>query len=96
MPNSYKLSDGSKMEKPKIDRLIREAKAKKLEQMMDEHGYHFCEECGVSTGTYLDCSHNLSVNDCQRSGRTELAWDVSNLTVLCRKHHQEHENKKKI
>lgn len=79
------------MEKPKIDRLIREAKAKKLDQMMDEHGYVFCEQCGVSSGTYLDCSHDLSVNDCQRSGRTELAWDVDNLTIRCRSCHIKHD-----
>ena len=42
MANSYRLSDNSKMEKPEIDRRVREAKAIKKELMMEEYGYHFC------------------------------------------------------
>ena len=84
MANSYKLSDGSKMEKPKIDRLKHKAKAKKLQQMEYPH----CEECKRSSGVRLDMSHDISVDECQKSGRSELAWDVDNITMLCRSCHQ--------
>lgn len=91
MANSYRLSDGSKMEKPKIDRLIRDAKKTKLEQMYSEHGYTFCEDCKRSTGVRLDCSHDISVDECQKSGRTELAFDVNNITMRCRDCHIKHD-----
>ena len=58
---------------------------------MLEFGFNFCVEvgCGASSGVYLDASHKISVKECQESGKSELAWDVDNLEVLCRFHHQE-------
>lgn len=86
--NTYKCSDGSRLRQSVIDRLIRKAKAEKVRQQHDEHGYNFCEECGISNGTRLDCSHNESVKSCKENGRTEKAFDVNNITIRCRKCHQ--------
>lgn len=89
--NFYKKSNGDRVSKAKIDRYVREAKAEKLALQMNEYGYNFCQSCGQSTGTRLDCSHNLSVNDCQRNGKAELSWDIENITIRCRRCHILHD-----
>ncbi len=86
--NSYRCSDGSRLKQSVIERLITKAKAQKVREQFEEHQYNFCEQCGVSSGTYIDCSHDISVKECKESGRTELCFDVENITILCRKHHQ--------
>jgi len=92
--NSYKDSHGNSIPKNVIDRRVRLAKQEKLNEQINEHGYHFCEHCGISSGTYLDCSHDISVNDCQMNGNCELAYDVNNITILCRICHENHHNDK--
>lgn len=89
--NSYKTSDGSRLKQSTIDRLITKAKGEKLREQYENHGYNFCEVCGRSSGTYLDCSHIESVKSCKENGRTEKAFDVSNIRVLCRLCHQKHD-----
>ena len=89
--NSYSTSDGSRLKQSVIESLIKKAKAEKLRQMQDEYGYIFCEVCGISNGTYLDCSHDISVKEAKESGCTELAFDVNNITIRCRKCHQIHD-----
>jgi hypothetical protein len=97
--NSYKTSDGNYIEKSIIDRKIRKAKAHRLEWQRNEFGYNFCEDeseghiCGNNgSGTYLDCSHEISVNECQKSSQSELAWDwVNNILIRCRPHHNKHD-----
>lgn len=88
--NHYTDSKGNKVSKSTIDRLVRQCKERKLEQMQDEHGYIFCEECGTSNSR-LDCSHTISVDQCQKNSsiNLELAWDVKNIRILCRTCHQE-------
>lgn len=86
--NTYQTSDGTRLKKSVIDSLVRKAKQQKLLQQFDEHGYNFREECKVSSGVYLDCSHDESVKSCQENGRAEKAFDTENITILCRKHHQ--------
>ncbi len=56
--------------------------------MREEYGYIFCEDCGRSSGTYFDCSHDVSVDKCQKEGRSELAYDVNNITIRCRECHK--------
>ena len=98
--NHYRTSTGERVSKATIDRKIRQAKFEKLQEQMVAFGYNFCEDCKRNeTDTYLDCSHNISVDQCQKSGRAELAWDVQNITILCRdchkkkdKLHLQHEN----
>lgn len=89
--NTYKTSTGERLKKSVIDSLVRKAKAQKIRQQHDEHGFNFCEECKVSSGVYLDCSHDMSVNDCQKAGMTEKAFDVDNITIRCRKCHRKHD-----
>ncbi len=86
--NSYRCSDGSRVKESVLKVAIRKAKAEKLRQQHDEYGYNFCEECGISNGTYLDCSHEESVKSCKENGRAEKAADVNYITIRCRKCHQ--------
>ena len=90
--NYYKLSDGSKLPKSTIDRKIRDAKKLKKDMFLLEHGFIFCEECKRSSGTRFDMSHDISVDECQKSGRSELAYDVNNITIRCRECHIKHDN----
>ena len=89
-PVSYfKTSTGKRISKKVIDRRVTKAKKDKLEQQReDNNGYNFCETCERSSGVYLDCSHIVSVDECQKSGQAELAWDIKNIKILCRICHQ--------
>ena len=87
------MSDGGKVSKSKIDANIRKAKKVKIDRMLDEEGFIHCEDCGInaSNGIPLDCSHDISVQECQLSGRSELAWDVNNITIRCRNCHKKYD-----
>jgi hypothetical protein len=89
---TYSTSSGERFKKSVIDVKVKRAKATKLEEQLDEYGYNFCEVCHKSSGTYLDCSHDISVKTAQETGHTELAWDVNNITIRCRLCHQKHDN----
>lgn len=92
MSNSYRCSDGAKVTKSVIDARVTLAKKEKITNMLDEHGYVFCEECGVnSMSGPIDCSHDVSVDQCQKKGMSELSWDVNNITMRCRKCHQKYD-----
>lgn len=94
--NTYSTSSGQRYKKSAIDRRVRTAKEMKLQSQLDEHGYNFCEVTGRSRGEHLDCSHIISVDECQKSGRTELAWDLNNIEILCRTEHLKVEAMSKI
>lgn len=88
----YKLSTGEYLDKKIIDRKVREAKRQKLAQQREERGYNYCEDCKSNgSGTYLDCSHEISVDRCQKEGRAELAYDTGNIKIRCRECHREHD-----
>ncbi len=89
--NSYRMSNGQKVAKSIIDRKVIEAKKKKLYQFMEEYGYYFCEICKSNSNYPIDCSHDISVDECQKTGRSELAWNVDNITLRCRKCHLKHD-----
>ena len=99
--NTYRLSDGSRITKSAIDRNIREAKQKVLEDQLNEHGANFCEQCHRSgfpvdmrndlEFRILDCAHIKSVKECQESGQSELAFDPGNIRILCRFHHRKYD-----
>jgi len=93
--NHYRTSDGIKVTKVYIDRQVTKAKKQKIDNMLSEHGYVFCEEegCGINanSGVYIDCSHDISVDQCQKNGKSELAWDINNITMRCRPHHMKHD-----
>ena len=87
--NTYRTSSGDRVTKKYIDYKVREAKKEVLSDQIEEYGYNFCVECGVnSNNEIIDCSHDISVDECQKSGRSELAWDKSYIKPTCRKHHQ--------
>jgi len=87
----YKKSDGNYIDKKTIDRLVKEAKKYKLDCFFELHGYYFCEDCERSDRHPIDCSHNISVDQCQKQGKTELAYDVDNITLRCRSCHKKHD-----
>lgn len=89
--NHYYTSDGERISKSKIDANIRRAKELKLQTFFDEHGYYFCEDCGRNDCLPIDCSHDISVKECQESGRSELSWDINNITLRGRKCHRKHD-----
>jgi len=89
--NHFYTSSGERVSKSTIDSRVRKAKQAKLQRQLNENGYNFCEECDISTGTYLDCSHDESVDNCQKNGYCEKAWDVNNITIRCRECHQKHD-----
>jgi len=75
MTHSY-TSWGEQIQRSVIDRNIREAKQRKLDEFLEEHDYYFCEDCKENKPEKIDCSHNLSVADCHKNSCIELAWDV--------------------
>ena len=88
MGNSYKTSDGEKLNQRKVDQRISVAKSELIENQLSEYGYNFCERTGL-TRARLDCSHIVSVKFAKEYGLTELCWDVGNLEVLSRSAHNE-------
>ena len=90
--NHFKTSDGNRITKRQIDLNVRKAKFKKLNSFLDEHDFIFCEKCKKSNSAPYDCAHTISVNECQNSGRSELAWDIGNIQILCRSCHKKHDS----
>lgn len=90
--NHYTDSEGNKRSKSEIDRLVREAKIRRLKLQRDTEDYNFCESCGASSG-HLSVSHKVSVDDCQKRKEfaLELAWDIDNLQVLCLPCHKKYD-----
>lgn len=86
--NHYFTSSGERISKQEIERRVSEAKKQKLQMQFDERGYNFCEDCEQNDCKPLDCSHNKSVDWCQKNRCVELAWDVTNITIRGRNCHQ--------
>lgn len=91
--NTWGCSDGSRLTTPQIDRLVKKAKRKLDELMMDRYGYLFCHDCKRSDKP-LDRSHTISVNFAKETGRSELAIDVENIKHRCRDCHDKLDAKK--
>ena len=89
--NHYYTSDEDRVAKSVIDARVRDAKSNALSEQFWEFGYNFCVDCLTPNGR-LDCSHTISVDEAQKTRRTELAWDVDNIKVRCRDCHQKHDN----
>ena len=89
--NTFRTSDGQRLSKGIIDRNCRKAKENKLRQFKNDHGFFHCQDCGTSQGR-IDCSHTISVNEAQNTGRVELAWDVKNITLRCANCHRKHDS----
>lgn len=90
--NTWGASDGERYTSSQVERKISQAKAQKLGEFRDEHGYYYCEDCKKSGGVRLDCSHDISVDQCKKTGEVEMAWDVNNITIRCRECHVLHDH----
>lgn len=84
----YPMSDGTMIDKKKIDRKVTKAKEEYVVNFHDEHGYLFCERTKRSDLS-LERSHIMSVRWCQATGRSELAFCQWNLELLNRDAHME-------
>lgn len=91
MSNTYQMSNGERVLKTVVDSRVRKAKAQKIEQIIDDFGYVFCEDCKRNDCVPIDCSHDLSVDQCQKQGKTELSWDINNITMRGRRCHNKHD-----
>jgi len=89
--NYYKTSHGQKVSKKVRDEKTRKAKAQKIAEFIDEHGYVFCEDCKRNDCLPVDCSHDISVKEACETSRTELCWDVNNITLRGRECHKNHD-----
>jgi 5-methylcytosine-specific restriction endonuclease McrA len=85
--NTYRQSNGERITKAVIDRKTREAKAKVIQNQLNEHGFNFCTGDALEHSGHLTCAHIISVDKAQKQGRSELAFDPENIIVLCTKCH---------
>lgn len=83
---TFGLSDGTRLENSVIDSRIRGAKKIKLANMVAVGLGRCCERCGTNQG-YLSMSHIISVKECKESGRSEIAYDVYDMELLCNDDH---------
>jgi len=87
--NTYSTDNGERFTTSQIESKVRKAKEEKINGFIDEHGYVFCEECGVnSSNTRIDCSHDISVKKAKETGQSQQCYNVKNITLLCRRCHQ--------
>lgn len=86
--SKYKMSDGLYVEKSVIDRRVRKAKEQKLAMHLEEHGYFFCTTCNNNEDKPIDVAHVISVDECQKTGKSELAWNLTNMIVEGRECHK--------
>lgn len=91
--NTYSTTTGERLNRQQIETRIRKAKGLLIDQQLLHYGYNFCQSCGINqnAGIPLDCSHTVSVKECLETGKAELAFDVDNMRVLCRRCHNEHD-----
>lgn len=90
--NHYRTSDGQRVSKAEIDRRVHMAKAIILDNQIEEFGYNFCSICKQNDCLPITCMHIISVDECQKTGRTELAWDTTNMVPAGIPCHKKHDN----
>lgn len=86
--NTYSDTEGNRYTTEQIERRIKKSALELLEMQFIEYGYNFCENCKRSSGTYLDVSHTISRKKAKEDGMVQVLWDLDNLEILCRYHHQ--------
>ncbi|MDA3779660.1 MAG: hypothetical protein PF487_05455 [Bacteroidales bacterium] len=86
--NYVKTTSGDRIKRSILDRKIREAKAKLIQQQLDDYSYNFCTICKRNDCLPLDCSHHISVKEAIETGRSELCWDLDNMAVVGRSCHK--------
>ena len=94
----YRLSDGSLIQKRTIDHRIIKAKKQYTdiicERLHISENKIVCERCKLNNNLASGVSRSriISVDYAQKTGRSELAYDILNLEHLCLKDHRELEN----
>lgn len=75
----YKMSNGEYIDKSIIDSRTEKAKKEKKKQQIEEEGYLYCKTCRNNNCKPITTAHIISVDECQKTGRSELAWDLNNM-----------------
>lgn len=91
--NTFQCTNGARVSKGVINRNIRKAKEIKVREFKNDNGFIRCEFTDQSSGTYIDIMHIISVDECQKTGQTELSWCQSNLRFGTRAIHNNHDKK---
>jgi len=96
--NTVKLSDGTKIGRNTFDARVFRAKKVMKENFIHNHGYLYCIECGKNQNgcERIAASHLISVDECVKSGQSEIAYDLKNMLPMGQKCHREFENLSKI
>lgn len=98
--NKITQSSGTKLTSSALAKLITKAKESKIQMMIDNYGFVFCEDCNEFGKPkninemdlkIIDCSHNVSVKEAKEKGISELSHDVDNIRMRCRYHHRIHD-----
>lgn len=85
---TYKDSNGNRYTTEQINRKSDEAAKLKLQLQFDEHRYYFCEHCFKNDCKPIDVSHTVSRKAAKENGNVEILWDLENLEIIGRRHHQ--------
>ncbi|WP_299116881.1 hypothetical protein [uncultured Winogradskyella sp.] len=88
MKPTYSTSEGERFTTSQIERKMNYAKGILIDKQLQEHGYNFCTECERNDCKPLDCAHIISVKEAKETGRSELCWDINNMRIIGRVHHQ--------
>ena len=86
--NNITLSTGERITRSTFDFRIRKAKKQKIDKMIEEFGFIFCEDCEQNNCKPVDCSHEIPVSECLKSGKPELAYDINNIIMRGRECHR--------
>lgn len=82
--NSYKTSDGNRVNQSEIDRKTTAAKKELIENQLIDEGYIYCKTCGRNDCVPVDCAHKISVGEAKKTGRAELCWSLENMELTGR------------
>lgn len=87
MANTYSTTGGTRYTTAQIERRIKVAK-----QSVRDKCDMCCERCETNQG-FLSMSHIVSVKWAKENGHAEYCYDVDNIELLCKKHHDEIESR---
>jgi len=89
--NTWKATDGTRYTSAQVERYVTNAKKAYLNNFVEERGYPYCEDCERNDCVPIDCSHEISVDECKKRGTVELAWDLKNIRLRGRSCHRTHD-----
>lgn len=87
--SSYRTSDGNYISKATIDYRVKKAKDSYTQTVVESLGIEVhqvrCERCRLPNNKApgVSRSHIISVDQCQKNGESELAYDLFNFEHLC-------------